>query len=315
MKAIPFAGIDYWLNSKALEISMLKGKVVLLDFWTYSCINCLRTLPHMKQLWERYKEYPFVIIGIHTPEFSFERRKENVEAAVKKHQLPYPIALDSENVTWKLYGNRYWPKQVLISAQGEIVYGHVGEGGYEEIEKNVVEQLQIIGANIKFKRETNFMDMFRFSKRSEYISPETYTGSMRGSIASNVVCKLEGGCNTYKDPGEHMPDSIYLEGDWSQEPQYVLHHGESGYILMKFSAKSVNIVLDSEKNIECSILLDGKPLTKYNTGRDIIFDKDQSKIHADRPDMYNLYQGEKVEEHEIKIECPEGLRVFAFTFG
>ncbi len=314
MKAIPFAGIEGWLNSKPLELSMLRGKVVLLDFWTYSCINCIRTLPHIKQLWEKYKECPFVIIGVHTPEFAFEKKKENVEQAVRKQKIEYPIALDSENITWKLYGNRYWPKQVLISAEGEIVYGHIGEGGYEEIEENVIQQLQSIGVNIKFRRETSFRDMFRFAHKQEMISPESYIGSIRGAIASGIVCQLEG-CSTYKDPGQHEPDAVYLEGDWKQEYQYAVHHGKKGYLLMRFSAKSVNLVLDAEKNTECSITIDGKPLTKYNAGSDIFFDKDQSKIIVDKPGMYNLYNFEKTGEHEIKIETEGALKAYVFTFG
>ena len=326
MKAIPFAGIEGWLNSKPLEISMLKGKVVLLDFWTYSCVNCIRTLPHLSQLWERYKDQGFVLIGIHTPEFVFEKSKENVDRAVRKHKISYPVALDSENVTWKLYGNRYWPKQVLISAEGEIVYGHIGEGGYEEIEANVVEQLQKINASVKLKRETHFGSMFHFSHKPGYLSPETYLGSLRGTIASGIVCQLDGGCHTYKDSGDHILDFVYLDGDWVQEPQFAVHQGEKGYAAMKFSAKTLHVVLDSEKNIECTVTLDGKPLNKYNAGPDIILEKNQiengkvtgpgkSKILVDRADMYTLYQGEKIEEHEIKIETNGGLKVFAFTFG
>lgn len=314
MKAIPFAGIEYWLNSQPLEISKLRGKIVLLDFWTYSCINCIRSIPHLTQIWEKYKKLPFVLIGIHTPEFAFEKNRDNVKMAVSKYKISYPVALDTENVTWKLYGNRYWPKQVLISADGEIVYGHIGEGGYEEIEKNIVEQLHKIGANVRIKRESRFKHIFHLHKQP-HISPETYAGTQRGSIASPMVRGLDPSHMAYKDPGEHEPDSIYLEGRWDQENQYVIHRGEKGYALYQFTAKSVYTVLDSEKNVECDITIDGHSLNKYNAGGDIVFEKEKSKIVVDRPDMYNIFRAEKIEQHEIKIETEGELKLFVFTFG
>jgi len=145
-----FEDIKGWINSKKLSVAGLKGKVVLLDFWTYSCVNCIRTLPHMKKIWEKYKEKDFVLIGMHTPEFDFERKRAHVEKAVKKQGIEYPVALDSDNVTWKLYGNVYWPRQTLIKG-GKIVYEHVGEGGYAEIEQNIIDALELKGKTEKVK--------------------------------------------------------------------------------------------------------------------------------------------------------------------
>ncbi len=134
-------GIDGWINSQPLSLRALRGKVVFLDFWTFGCVNCQRTLPAMKGLHSKFSGGGLVVIGVHTPEFPHERKRENVERAVALARLTYPIALDSENTTWKLYGNRYWPRQTLIDSKGMIRYEHVGEGDYDEIEAKVVELL------------------------------------------------------------------------------------------------------------------------------------------------------------------------------
>jgi thiol-disulfide isomerase/thioredoxin len=136
-----FEGISGWLNSDALSLQGLRGKVVFLDFWTYGCINCQRTLPSMKRLHMKYADRDFVIVGVHTPEFPYERKRENVERAVAAAGLTYPVALDNENSTWKLYGNQYWPRQTLVDANGFVRYEHVGEGDYDEIEAKVAELL------------------------------------------------------------------------------------------------------------------------------------------------------------------------------
>jgi len=140
-KAPELKDIDGWINSDALTIEGLKGKVIFLDFWTYGCMNCQNTLPEMKKLHSKYSDQGLVIIGVHTPEFPYERNRKNVENAVKLAGLRYPIALDGKNSTWKLYGNQYWPRQTLIDQNGKIAYEHIGEGDYDEIEEKVVELL------------------------------------------------------------------------------------------------------------------------------------------------------------------------------
>jgi thiol-disulfide isomerase/thioredoxin len=140
-QAPEFEDIDGWINSWPLTLQQLKGKVVFLDFWTYGCINCQRTLPHTSELDAKYRREGLVVVGVHTPEFPFERKRENVERAVSAAGLTYPIALDSKNSTWKLYGNHYWPRQTIIDASGVVRYEHIGEGGYDEIETMVLKLL------------------------------------------------------------------------------------------------------------------------------------------------------------------------------
>jgi len=137
-----FSGLTGWINSPPMTLSLLKGKVVFLEFWTFDCYNCIRTRPHMKRLSALFAPDKFVMIGVHTPEFEFERVPQNVADAVKRFGIEYPVALDSENVTWKLYGNHYWPRQALIDATGRVRWEHVGEGDYDEMERRIRELLK-----------------------------------------------------------------------------------------------------------------------------------------------------------------------------
>lgn len=141
-QAPEFSRIEGWLNSQPLTMAKLKGKVVMLDFWTFDCINCQHTLPHVRELNTKYSGEKFVLIGVHTPEFEFERKRENVEHAVRRFGIKYPVALDSENATWKLYGNQYWPRQTLVDVSGKVRWEHIGEGDYEEIDEMVQELLK-----------------------------------------------------------------------------------------------------------------------------------------------------------------------------
>ncbi|MCK1335972.1 thioredoxin family protein [Bradyrhizobium sp. 38] len=136
-----FAGINNWFNSKPLNIADLRGKVVLVDFWTYGCVNCVNTLPHVTEIYAKYKDKGLVVVGVHTPEFPFERSASNVQAALKRHGITYPVAQDNDSKTWNAYRNRYWPAQYIIDQNGKIVFQHEGEGRYDEIDRTVAKLL------------------------------------------------------------------------------------------------------------------------------------------------------------------------------
>ena len=147
-QAPEFRGLQGWLNSPPLTVSGLKGRVVLLEFWTFGCVNCVRTLPHMNQLHTNYAGDRFILVGVHTPEFEFEKVPEKVADAVKQFHIEYPVAIDNENATWKLYGNQYWPRQTLVDANGRIRWEHVGEGDYDEMEDKVRELVKEAGGDL-----------------------------------------------------------------------------------------------------------------------------------------------------------------------
>lgn len=138
-----FAGINNWFNSKPLSIADLRGKVVLVDFWTYGCVNCVNTLPHVTDLYAKYKDKGLVVVGVHTPEFPFERSASNVQAALKRHGITYPVAQDNDSKTWNAYRNQYWPAQYIIDQSGKIVFQHAGEGRYDEIDRTVAKLLNV----------------------------------------------------------------------------------------------------------------------------------------------------------------------------
>ncbi|MBR1167673.1 thioredoxin family protein [Bradyrhizobium liaoningense] len=139
--ASDFAGITNWFNSKPLSIADLRGKVVLVDFWTYGCVNCVNTLPHVTELYAKYRDRGLVVVGVHTPEFPFERSAANVQAALKRHGITYPVAQDNESKTWNAYRNQYWPAQYIVDQSGKIVFQHAGEGRYDEIDRTVAKLL------------------------------------------------------------------------------------------------------------------------------------------------------------------------------
>ncbi|TQF31459.1 thioredoxin family protein [Bradyrhizobium sp. UNPA324] len=136
-----FAGINTWFNSKPLSLTELRGKVVLVDFWTYGCVNCVNTLPHVTELYAKYRDKGLVVVGVHTPEFPFERSASNVQAALKRHGITYPVAQDNDSRTWSAYRNQYWPAQYIIDQSGKIVFQHAGEGSYDEIDRTVAKLL------------------------------------------------------------------------------------------------------------------------------------------------------------------------------
>jgi thiol-disulfide isomerase/thioredoxin len=136
-----FTGISNWFNSKPLSMADLRGKVVLVDFWTYGCVNCVNTLPHVTELYAKYRDKGLVVVGVHTPEFPFERSASNVQAALKRHGITYPVAQDNDSKTWDAYSNRYWPAQYIIDQNGKIVFQHEGEGRYDEIDRTVAKLL------------------------------------------------------------------------------------------------------------------------------------------------------------------------------
>ncbi len=312
-QAPEFENIKGWLNTKPLKLSELKGKVVLLDFWTYSCINCLRSLLHIKKIYEKYSKYKFVIIGVHTPEFDFERISSNVAKAVKDLGIMYPVALDSENTTWNLYGNRYWPKQTLIDADGKIKWGHAGEGGYDEIEENIAKLLAENGEKIAIGKEKKVeLDFFG-------ISPETYAGSSRNEgIGNGAACIPGRGCDYYSDPGEYDLSIIYLDGAWSQEREYLKHSdNKAGKLFFRYVARNINAVLvPKKKSFEAVIYIDGKYLTKQNAGRDIKFKGKVSYVKVDKPRLYELAKTPEKEEHLLMLETKsKDFRIYAFTFG
>ncbi|MBP7806776.1 cytochrome c biogenesis protein DipZ [Candidatus Gracilibacteria bacterium] len=286
-RAPELTGIATWINSNPLTMESLRGKVVLIDFWTYSCINCIRTQPYLNAWYDKYEKDGLVIIGVHAPEFAFEKIENNVREASQKAGIKYPIALDNDFKTWNAYANRYWPAKYLIDQNGNIVYKHFGEGEYVETEQKIQE---LLGAKKELEKEVEKSGLKK--------TPETYLGSSRGKIiqADNFVVKL------------HEWQTF---GNWKQEPEYI-EATEAGQLLrLNFRAKDVYLVVSgSEGTLETSLY------GYFEDGRTVKLAPIQTqKIDVNKDDIYHVAQADDFGDHTLQIIASPGLRLHAFTFG
>jgi len=295
----PDIAAEEWINSEPLSIRKLKGKAVLLDFWTYSCVNCLRTLPQLKRFHEKYASEGLVIIGVHTPEFAFEKDVNNVREAVKRLGITYPVANDPSRETWNRYGNRFWPRAALINPKAEIVFEHVGESGYDEIERAITKTLGLETKVPMEKKRTYDMSM----------SKETYAGYLRNlGLGSRRTCTKDG-CEVYFDPGDHERGVIYVSGDWTQKAEYLEFNGGEGGISFRYFAREVNVVMGGDG--VAGVFLNGKSIPKTKSGDDV---KDRV-VRVSHPDMYSIVKTKDFHGADLSIIPFKGLRVYAYTFG
>ncbi len=287
-----------WINSEPLNIQELKGKVVLVDFWTYSCINCIRTLPYLKQWHEKYPE--LVIIGVHTPEFDFEKNEDNVRQAVEKFGITYAVAMDNDYATWRAYKNSYWPRKYIIDREGNIVYDHIGEGGYEETEQ-VIQQL--LGV------KTGMVNVTEGGRNVG--TPELYLGyNFARQPLGNGEGFRPGEVVVYGKTEVSQPNVVYLEGMWKNNPESAEAVSDAKLSLI-YLASDVNIVASGMGRIE--ILIDGKPV-QYR-GSDIIEENGRTYAEINEERLYNIVSSPLSGAHLIEI-IPEGeFRIYTFTFG
>jgi len=299
-----FAGIEAWLNSKPLTMASLKGKVVLIDFWTYSCINCVRTLPYITKWDEQYRDKGLVIIGVHAPEFEFEKNKANVETAVQSHGIKYPVALDSNLDTWTNFNNQYWPAHYLINKDGQVVYTHFGEGHYAETENNI---RALLGLDAKAGVDNGAP----VSSRGQ--TPETYLGYARGDRYSSPEAEEQDVTHTYSLPKSLAADQWALKGKWKVEGQRIVAQEAGASLQLNFTAGKAFLVLGAQNNrpVKTTITLNGKAPGDA-AGKDAPGGALTVKQHT----LYELI-AQKTPANgllEITADAP-GLEAYAFTFG
>ncbi|MBT3866271.1 redoxin domain-containing protein [Candidatus Woesearchaeota archaeon] len=292
-----------YINVDNISISEFIGeKVVLVDFWTYSCINCQRTFPYLTKWYEKYKDQGLVIIGVHTPEFEFEKEYDNVVKATKKWNITYPVVQDNDRQTWTAYNNRYWPRKYLIDIDGFIVYDRIGEGGYIETERKIQELLNE-------RNELLELDMVGESiiivdvdapKYSQIKTPELYfgyefqrdqLGNGEGWVPEQVV--------SYEIPESIEENKFYLSGDWKNNGDNMELVSVEGKIVLKYNSKKINFVAGSSGVKMVDVVVDGEAL---------------DSIEVSDYDLYELADKD-YSEHLIEIGVPEGVKVYAFTFG
>lgn len=286
-------------DGKPLTLESLRGKVVLLDIWTFSCINCQRTIPRLKELHAKYKDKGLVIVGLHTPEFAFEHVLSNVERAVKDFGIEYPVVLDNDYSTWNAYGNRYWPRKYLIDPEGYIIYDHIGEGGYEETERAVQEALMKRDASLHFDAMEEPIEAETPTSYHEN-SPEVYFGSHRNEYLANGT-KERAGVQTFAAPNGALEESmLYLGGEWDITGEYS-EGGVGSSILYRFSAQKVFFVAGSATG------------TVIDIYQDDVFVK---SVTVQEEGLYTLIENPEHGVHTLRIEVQgPALQAFTFTFG
>jgi thiol-disulfide isomerase/thioredoxin len=290
---LPALTAERWVNSVPLTAAGLRGKVVLVDVWEYTCINWIRTLPYV-QAWNRaYASLGLVVVGVHSPEFEFGKRAENIDRGIRDHGLTYPIAIDNEFVIWRGLGNDAWPAKYLFDGEGKLVTRWVGEGRYDEIESEIRRLLAATNPGVQLPAVSREATVFARTDQASYagITNETYLGADR-----------------------RQPGSVTLEGEWRSERQYVELRKGTGKIVVPFTAGEVNLVMQPgpSGNAAVTVLLDGKPIGDAR-GADVGAD---GVARFDRSGMIRMVVGAARRRHVLTLLSNDpGLRAYVFTFG
>jgi thiol-disulfide isomerase/thioredoxin len=311
-----------WLNSTPLSFRQLRGRVVLVDFWDYTCVNCIRTLPYVQAWHERYRDKGLTVIGVHTPEFTFAQYESNVERGIREFALTYPIVIDSNRELWKAFANRYWPTKYLLDKDGYLRYGHFGEGGYGECELVIQELLREVDPSIDLPV---LMEPMREEDHAGAVchraTGELYLGHRRGRLGNEGSFK-EDQISDYAFSGELDENFFYANGRWASTGEYFEAVEDGAHTLrLKFDASAVNLVMacPHAPSAEVVVLQDGKPLTRKQATADIRFrpgtaGAEESYVVVDSARMYALVDNHEFGGHELELCCSMGVAAFAFTF-
>ena len=313
-----FAGANDWLNSPALDMSELRGRVVVVDFCTYTCINWIRTLSYVREWEERYRDHGLVLIGVHTPEFSFEHDLDNIRTALNAMRVGWPIAVDNDYAVWQAFANHYWPALYFIDAEGRIRHHHFGEGDYERSEEVIRELLHEagaqdlgapVGAVVSEGPEVQ-------ADWDSLESTETYLGYGQARSFASPGGLVPDRPHSYERPDRLEPGHWALTGDWTIETERAVSNSPSGRVEIAFHARDVHLVMgpaERAASIPFLVSIDGER-PGAAAGTDV--DGDGAGV-LDRPRMYQLVrQAGEITDRAFGIEFPEGGAAgFAFTFG
>jgi thiol-disulfide isomerase/thioredoxin len=290
---LPALNAERWVNSTPLSAASLRGKVVLIDIWEYTCINWIRTLPYIKAWNREYAPLGLVVVGVHAPEFEFGKRAENIDRGIRDHGLTYPIAVDNQFAIWRALGNDAWPAKYLFDADGRLVKRWAGEGRYDEIESEIRRLLVAANAHVQLPAVSHEATAFASTGQPSYagMTNETYVGVDR-----------------------RQPGIVTLKGDWRTEGQYIELRKGTGTIVLPFTAGEVNLVMQPGPSgtAAVTVLLDGKPVGEAR-GADVGSD---GVARFDRSGMIRLVAGAPRRRHVLTLVTNDpGVRAFSFTFG
>lgn len=296
-----FQGLTDWINSPPLTIAQLKGKVVLVDFWTYSCINCIRSIPYVEKWYQTYSDKGFVVVGVNTPEFAFEHNPANVQAAVKKDGITYPVALDNNYDTWNAYNNDSWPADYLIDKQGNIRYDSLGEGNYPTTEKAIQE---LLGINQPLKTPTSNVPI------SQNQSPETYFGTNRAQSFVGSP-SLEDGTTAFSMTNNLPQSGWTLNGNWQISPESITSEGSNSTLTYRAEAREIYMVAGSANNQPEPVKISLPSSVSGQYGADAA----DGITMVSGSKLYNIVSLKYFGDTTITLTVPSGVSIYTFTFG
>jgi thiol-disulfide isomerase/thioredoxin len=311
------SGAVAWLNSPALSAEALKGKVVLVDFWTYSCINCLRAIPYVRAWAEKYRDQGLVVIGVHAPEFAFEKNIDNVRGAVADLKIDYPVAIDNDYAIWRAFNNQYWPAHYFIDAQGRIRHHHFGEGDYDGSERVIQQLLAEAG---KSTVSANLVSVSASGAEAapdmdDIQSPETYVGYDRAENFASLGGAVQDARHVYTAPAPRL-NEWGLAGDWTIGGEHAVLNEKGGSIVYRFHARDLHLVLGpgpDGKAVRFRITIDGAvPGDRHGADVDA---EGQGVVTGER--LYQLVrQSGAIGDRTFEIQFLDpGVQAYAFTFG
>jgi thiol-disulfide isomerase/thioredoxin len=309
-----------WFNSPPLTMRGLRGRSVLIDFWDYTCVNCIRTLPYIKEWHARYQDRGLTVIGVHSPEFLFARYESNVERGISEFGLTYPIVVDSNLELWEAFANRYWPSKYLIDGEGYLRYAHFGEGAYRETEESIqgllreIEPKVVLPPLLEPLRESDLPGAVCYQP-----SPELYLGHRRGRIGNDGGFQEDQPAD-YAHSGEIKDGQFYAQGRWTATGDHfesAVQNDDEARITIRYSAAGVNLVMASfnPEPREVEVRQDDRPLPTSVATPDVYFRDGRSFICVVRPRMYSLVDNRSFGTHTLElITRQRELALFAFTF-
>ena len=304
-----------FINTDPFTIESLIGKkVIMVLFWTYSCINCQRETPYINAWYDKYHDKGLEIIGVHTPEFDFEKNRNNVASAVKKFGIKYPVVQDNDYSTWIAYRNQYWPRKYLIDIDGFIAFDQIGEGGYADMEKKIQELLAERDSRLGIKEtiptgiaKPKVVEMNGLKVKS----PETYFGSGRNDYLGNGIPHIAG-MQSLKLPRSLDGNALYLGGQWKFDSEFAGNAAPGAIVKYIYDAKNVYLVARADKPVRIKVLKDGKPLGA-DAGADVGAD---GYVTVKDARLYKLIEGSDYGRHTIELMIQDpGAMLFTFTFG
>jgi thiol-disulfide isomerase/thioredoxin len=303
-----------WIQHGPVNIRELRDKaVVLIDFWDYTCVNCIRTLPYVSGWHRRYHKDGLMVVGVHAPEFTFAREKSHVADAVREFALEYPIVLDNGYEIWRAYSNRFWPAKYLADAKGRLRYYHFGEGGYQETELAIQTLLRELHPSLDLPPPMEpVRDSDRMGAVCYRVTPELYLGHARGQFGNPEGVQADRP-HDYRDPGRHMEGLVYLSGRWQIEQESARAQEPGAAIDLRYTAADVNLVMAPPPGsvVRAELVLSDA----QRPGDDVKHDNGRAYVTVERPRMYNLVANEMVSSGALTLRAESpGLSAFAFTF-